>query len=90
MPSFFQAVRSGSKVLCCAPSNVAVDNLLEKLSSSSSPTASKPKKSGKGTSASSSLRLVRLGHPARMYQHLLKYSLDAQIGDSDQTKIVSP
>ena len=24
-------VKQGSKVLCCAPSNVAVDNLLEKL-----------------------------------------------------------
>ncbi|XP_039091327.1 DNA-binding protein SMUBP-2 [Hyaena hyaena] len=26
-----QAVRQGSKVLCCAPSNVAVDNLVERL-----------------------------------------------------------
>ena len=26
-----QEVKQGSKVLCCAPSNVAVDNLLEKL-----------------------------------------------------------
>lgn len=26
-----QSVRSGLKVLCCAPSNVAVDNLLEGL-----------------------------------------------------------
>ena len=26
-----QEIKQGSKVLCCAPSNVAVDNLLEKL-----------------------------------------------------------
>ena len=26
-----QEVKQGSKILCCAPSNVAVDNLLEKL-----------------------------------------------------------
>ena len=29
----FQAVRGGEKVLVCAPSNVAVDNLLERLHS---------------------------------------------------------
>ncbi len=34
------------------------------------------------------LRLVRLGHPARMYPHLQRHSLDAQISFSEQTKIV--
>lgn len=65
----FKAVKCGNKVLCCAPSNVAVDNLLEKL-------------------AGNNLRLIRLGHPARVHQRLQNYSLDARISSSEQTKIV--
>ena len=64
-----QAVRAKSKVLCCAPSNVAVDNLLERL-------------------ARNKIRVVRLGHPARIHADLQKYTLDAQINCSDQTSIV--
>ena len=42
-----QEVKQGSKVLVCAPSNVAVDNLLEKL-------------------AKNKIRVIRIGHPARV------------------------
>ena len=65
-----QEVKQGSKVLCCAPSNVAVDNLLEKL-------------------AKNKIRVIRIGHPARVHEHLQKHSLDAVIANSDQTQIVS-
>jgi len=59
------------KVLVCAPSNVAVDNLLERLA------------------ISPGLKVVRLGHPARMYQRLQKYSLDALVNCSEQMALVS-
>ena len=64
-----QSVRSGCKVLCCAPSNVAVDNLLERL-------------------VANRLKVVRLGHPARVHVELQKHSLDAIISLSDQTQLV--
>eukprot|EP00095_Tigriopus_kingsejongensis_P010403 maker-scaffold1716_size30199-snap-gene-0.9 protein:Tk10403 transcript:maker-scaffold1716_size30199-snap-gene-0.9-mRNA-1 annotation:"dna-binding protein smubp-2" len=64
-----QAVRSGNRVLCCAPSNVAVDNLLDRL-------------------VKNKVRVVRLGHPARVNKDLQKFSLDAQIDLSDQTQLV--
>jgi len=60
-----QEVKQGSKVLCCAPSNVAVDNLLEKL-------------------AKNKIRVIRIGHPARVQVELQKYSLDAMLANSDQ------
>ena len=51
--------------MCCAPSNVAVDNLLEKL-------------------ARQKIKVVRIGHPARVQVDLQKYSLDAVMAQSDQ------
>ncbi|ESN99731.1 hypothetical protein HELRODRAFT_176491 [Helobdella robusta] len=62
------AVRRGLKVLVCAPSNIAVDNLVEKLSDSK-------------------LKMVRLGHPARIMPSIVNYSLDAVLESSDDTKI---
>ncbi|XP_059090373.1 DNA-binding protein SMUBP-2-like [Tigriopus californicus] len=64
-----QAVKSGLKVLCCAPSNVAVDNLLARL-------------------VKNRIKVVRLGHPARVNVKLQKFSLDAHINMSDQTQLV--
>ena len=57
------------KVLCCAPSNIAVDNLLERL-------------------VANRVKVVRLGHPARVHADLQRYSLDAIISLSDQTQLV--
>jgi superfamily I DNA and/or RNA helicase len=57
-------------VLACAPSNIAVDNLVEKLSSG-------------GVT-----KIVRLGHPARLLPLIQRYSLDAIVASSDETKLV--
>jgi superfamily I DNA and/or RNA helicase len=56
--------------LACAPSNIAVDNLVEKLSSGGL------------------TKIVRLGHPARLLPLIQKYSLDAIVASSDETKLV--
>lgn len=57
------------QILACAPSNIAVDNLVERL-------------------ACSKHKIVRLGHPARLLPHIQKYSLDAILSNSDETKLV--
>jgi ATP-dependent RNA/DNA helicase IGHMBP2 len=84
-----QAVQvHGMKVLVAAPSNVAVDNILERLvQSSSSPQQSKTSKS-KRTNKLSKLRAVRLGHPARIKSSILSYSLEALVQNADGTEIV--
>lgn len=55
-----QAAAQGQRVLASAPSNIAVDNMVEKL-------------------LPAELRLVRLGHPARIMESLHHTTLDAQI-----------
>ncbi|NXX48694.1 SMBP2 protein, partial [Tricholaema leucomelas] len=65
-----QAVQQGLKVLCCAPSNVAVDNLVERL-------------------AGCSVRILRLGHPARLLEPIQKHSLDAVLAHGDNAQIVA-
>ena len=57
------------QILACAPSNIAVDNLVERLSKSKH-------------------RIVRLGHPARLLPHIQKYSLDAILSNSEETRLV--
>lgn len=52
-----QAVARGDKVLACAPSNMGVDNLVEKL-------------------VARGVRVVRLGHPARVMEALREHTLD--------------
>ncbi|KAL3659184.1 hypothetical protein V7S43_015762 [Phytophthora oleae] len=64
------------KVLVCAPSNIAVDNVLDKLASTSSTLGKK-------------LRLTRVGHPARVLPQILKYCLDAKIESAEGTDIVN-
>ena len=66
-----QAVKLRQKVLICAPSNVAVDNIVEKLS------------------GSKKLKLVRLGHPARLMDSVLHHSLEYRLSHSDGSKIVA-
>lgn len=56
-----------SKIMACAPSNVAVDNIIERLH------IQDPK-----------LKIVRIGHPARLLESVQKHCLDSLIcGDSD-------
>ncbi|KAH7970178.1 hypothetical protein HPB49_000685 [Dermacentor silvarum] len=64
-----QCSKQGSKVLVCAPSNVAVDNLVERLSATS-------------------LKVVRLGHPARLLPGIARHSLDAILARSDDFGII--
>jgi ATP-dependent RNA/DNA helicase IGHMBP2 len=63
-----QAVRRGERVLATAPSNVAVDNLVERL-------------------AGTEVRLVRLGHPARLLPTVVEHSLDYLLEASEGTRI---
>uniref|UniRef100_A0A224YIC1 DNA helicase n=1 Tax=Rhipicephalus zambeziensis TaxID=60191 RepID=A0A224YIC1_9ACAR len=64
-----QCSKQGSKVLVCAPSNVAVDNLVERL-------------------LCTSLKVVRLGHPARLLPAIARHSLDAILARSDDFGII--
>lgn len=59
-----QAVARGERVLASAPSNIAVDNLLEKL-------------------LDTDLRVVRMGHPARILDSLRHATLSAQVAEHD-------
>ncbi len=54
-----QTVKRGGRVLASAPSNIAVDNIVEKL-------------------ADTNLRIVRMGHPARILESLRHVTLAAQ------------
>lgn len=54
-----QAVKRGARVLASAPSNIAVDNMVEKL-------------------LKWDLRIVRMGHPARILEPLRHVTLSAQ------------
>lgn len=65
----FQAVRSGKKVLACAPSNTAVDNLLERL------VALMPS-------------VIRVGHPARVFESLRGHTLDELVEADDSNSII--
>ncbi len=65
-------------VIVCAPSNVAVDNILERLAEfgSRSSTVVKP-------------QMVRIGHPARVSPLILSYCLDATIQRHESQEILS-
>jgi len=65
-----QEVARGSRVLACAASNIAVDNLVERLSR-----------------AQKGIKIVRVGHPARLLPEVLAHSLEAQVLRSDSSKI---
>ncbi|MCR9245304.1 MAG: AAA domain-containing protein [bacterium] len=64
-----QVIARGDRVLACAPSNVAVDNLAERL-------------------AAAGVRIVRLGHPARVSDRVIRATLAAQIDDAPEQKLL--
>nr|GMD46410.1 DNA-binding protein SMUBP-2 isoform X1 [Ipomoea batatas] len=65
-----QEVKRGSKILACAASNIAVDNIVERLV---------PHK----------VKLVRLGHPARLLPQVLDSALDAQVLRGDNSALAN-
>lgn len=69
----FQAVANGDCVLACAPSNTAVDNLLEKL------VAADPIDSGS---------VLRVGHPARVFEALRGHTLDEVIDNDPSSEVI--
>ena len=69
-----QAVQRGEKVLACAPSNLAVDNLFERL-------LALPELA---TGAS----VVRIGHPARVLPALRDQTLDLLVENHPDMKLV--
>lgn len=65
-----QEVKRGRKVLACAASNIAVDNMVERLSSHK-------------------IKLVRMGHPARLLPQVLEKALDAQVMKADNSALAN-
>jgi len=62
-----QAVNLGKKILVVAPSNIAVDNIAEKIISFKSEI---------------DFELCRIGHPARMLESIVSISLDKKVESS--------
>lgn len=71
-----QLVSRGDRVLAVAPSNIAVDNLAERLSVT-------PKGQDR------QLRLLRVGHPARITPMILKNTLEAVTSQGDESLVVA-
>ncbi|KAM7264647.1 hypothetical protein ACFE04_002330 [Oxalis oulophora] len=65
-----QEVKRGSKILACAASNIAVDNIVERL-------------------VPLRVKLVRLGHPARLLPQVLDSALDAQVLRGDNSSLAN-
>eukprot|EP00605_Chrysophyceae_sp_TOSAG23-4_P000054 GSChrysophyteH1.ASY1.ANO1.56.1 assembled CDS len=94
-----QCVSRRERVLVCAPSNVAVDNILEKLTPAAiekmeigandlhAPSLRPP--SSRAAAALPRPRLCRLGHPARMSEEVWPYCLEALLARSDDAPIVA-
>ncbi|KAK7023360.1 DNA-binding protein SMUBP-2 [Halocaridina rubra] len=64
-----QHIKLKSKILACAPSNLAVDNLVERLSATG-------------------VRVVRIGHPARVTPLTLKHTLDALLHHCEESELL--
>ncbi|KAH8048166.1 ATP-dependent 5'-3' RNA helicase [Aureococcus anophagefferens] len=70
-----RAAAKGQRVLACAASNVAVDNLLERVAA-----AFRAAKSPRG--------LLRLGHPARLSEAASRYSMEEVLRTADGADVL--
>ena len=69
-----QAVRRGDRVLACAPSNLAVDNLFERLLAA--------------PELATGAQVVRIGHPARVLPALRDQTLELLVENHPDMKLV--
>ena len=81
--------KKGWKVLVTAPSNVAVDNVLERLMGlEGCLETDHGKRKGKKKGNNRKIKAVRLGHPARIQQGIQGYSLESRVQSAEGTEIV--
>ena len=81
--------QKGWKILVTAPSNVAVDNVLERLMGLEECLESeRGKRKGKKKGNRRKIKAVRLGHPARIQQGIQGYSLESKVQSAEGTEIV--
>ncbi|KAL7546716.1 hypothetical protein ACHAWF_010043 [Thalassiosira exigua] len=83
--------KKGWKVLVTAPSNVAVDNVLDRImaiENQASATDMGKRKVNKKSSKQRRIKVVRLGHPARIQRGIQKYSLESLVQSSEGTEVV--
>lgn len=76
-------------MLVTAPSNVAVDNILERMIALENELTQKSGKR-KNSKKKSTQRIIpcRLGHPSRIQQSIQQYSLESLVQSSEGTEIV--
>ena len=77
-----QLVKLGNKILVVAPSNIAVDNIGEKLIQYKSILSSKD------SNINLNFDLCRIGHPARLLPSVISNCLDTKVENSDNTQFV--
>ena len=77
-----QLIKLGNKILVVAPSNIAVDNIGEKL------IYYKSILSGKDSKYNLDFDLCRIGHPARLLPSVISNCLDTKVENSDNTQFV--
>ena len=77
-----QLIKLGNKVLVVAPSNIAVDNIGEKL------IKYKNQFSAKNSNINLEFDLCRIGHPARLLPSVIDNCLDSKVESSDNTAFV--
>ena len=80
-------VARGARILCCAASNVAVDNLVERLARVGSSGNASGNGNGGKLLGGISPKITRLGHPARLLASVLENSLEAQVLRSDNSSL---